>query len=267
MRTPQVTTLLMLAALALSSAGAQDPASGPPKPLAAELERAFAEQGIHLDLQAELCSLPARVCIRRDLLEYVLVSAWGASHESLFSTGVSPTVFNTALVTLGAEPGENVRWIERDPAPSEEEIRDGAATHDVLPPTGEGFYLYAAWREDGETYFFRLEDLITNIERGRSMRRHAWVYLGSRLVQPEPEAEERVLAAELEGNLINLSYFRAGNTLFTAALDECVSQTIWVANAPLLPEEEAPVTLLFARRRLERLPPEVAARLVDLEPR
>ena len=232
--------------------------------LAQELEKAFAEQGIALDSKAGLCSIPAQVCVRQDLLEYVLVSAYGAAHESLFATGVSPTIFNAALVSLGAKKGQNVQWIEKDPMPTDEEIRDGAATYDVVPPTGEGFHLYVAWLEEGETYFFRLEDLITNIERGRSMKRHQWVYLGSRMIEPEPDSQETVLAAELEGNLINLSYFRAGNTLFTAALEDCVYQTIWVPNAPLVPEEGAGVTMIFSRERLARLPESVAAALVDI---
>lgn len=230
-----------------------------------QLEAAFAEQGIVLDVQVGFCSIPAQVCVRQDLLEYVLVSGFGAAHESLFSTAVSPTIFNTALVSLGAKKGENVRWIEKDPMPSDEEIRNGAPTHDVLPPKGDGYFIYAAWKEEGETYFFRLEDLITNIERGRSMRRHEWIYLGSRMIQPEPDKEQLVLAAELEGNLINLSYFRAGNTLFSAALEDCVYQTIWVPNAPLVPKEGSTVTLLFSRDRLAKLPEELASGLVDLQ--
>lgn len=231
---------------------------------AAELEEAFQAQGVALNVAAGRCVIPAEICIREDLLEYVLVAATGAAHESLFATGVSPTVLNAALVTLGAKKGQNVRWIEKDPMPSEEEIRNGAQTYDVLPPTGKGFLIYAAWKEGEETYFFRLEDLITNLARGRSMKRHQWVYLGSRLVQPEPDSEELVLAAELEGNLINLSYFRTGNTIFTAALEDCIHQTIWVPNAPLLPERGAAVSLIFSTDPLASLPEEFAQRLVDI---
>lgn len=235
----------------------------------AQLQAAFAEQGIRFDLEAGRVSFPASVCIREDLLEYVLVGEHGASHESLFLTPVSPTVLNAALLALGAEPGRNVRWVPRDPQPSEEELRDGAPTHDVLPPEGEGFYLYAAWKEAGEEYFFRVEDLVTNLERGRSMQRHAWVYLGSRLVPSgTEEGAPEVLAAEMEGNLINLSYFRAGNTLFSAALDACVQQTIWLPNAPLLPDAGSKVVLVASRAPLRALPEVVADEdLVELAPR
>jgi len=255
---------LALGPLALALFLGAAPAAAPQDDRTADLEAAFREQGITVDLEGGLCSVPAEVCIRNDLLEYVLVSAHGATHESLFATGVSPTVFNAALVTLGAKKGRNVQWVEKDPMPSQEELRNGVSTHDVLPPTGDGYFIYAVWLEEGELYFFRLEDLITNIERGRSMRRHAWIYLGSRMVQPDPNKDEQALAAELEGNLINLSYFRAGNTLFTAALDDCVYQTIWVPNAPLVPPQGAAVRLVFAKERLAQLPEGLAAELRDI---
>ncbi|MFT7670711.1 MAG: hypothetical protein ACI8X5_003422 [Planctomycetota bacterium] len=253
----------LLVSIPLLAASAHQDSQGPLQPVTKELEAAFAEQGIQLNLDQGLCAIPAQVCVREELLEYVLVASFGASHESLFATGVRPTVFNAALVTLGATKGTNVQWIDKDPMPTEEEIRNGASTHDVLPPTGEGFYVYVAWVEDGETYFFRLEDLITNIERGRSMRRHAWVYLGSRMIEAEP-GEPEVLVAEMEGNLVNLSYFRAGNTIFTAALPDCVYQTIWVPNAPLIPEQGSEVTMVFSRQKLRGLPVALADGLAEV---
>ncbi len=239
----------------------QNPEGGAAK----ELEAAFAEQGIVIDLEEQLCALPVQVCIRRDLLEYVLVTPQGAAHESLFSTVVSPTLWNAALVTLGAEKGTNVRWTEIEPKPSEEERRNGAPTHNVDPPTGVEFYMYVAWREGQETYFYRLEDLIKNLERGRSMQRHGWVYLGSRMVQPDPEQPAEILAAEMEGNLINLSFFRAGNTLFTACLEDCVFQTIWAPNDSLIPETGSSLTMFASRKRLSHLPAALEKNLVDLQ--
>jgi hypothetical protein len=232
-------------------------------PPTAELEAAFAAEGLILDIEGGTLAVPTTICIRTDLLEYVLVAAFGAAHESLLATETSATVLNTALVALGAKPGKNVQWIEKTPAPTPEEVRDGAPTHDVIPPSGDLFLPYCAWREGEEVYFFRLEDLITNLRTGKSMQRHGWVYLGSRMVKPRPEEEQEILAAEMEGNLINLSFFRAGNTLFSAALDDCLHQTIWLPNSALVPERGAPVTLIFSRERLKCVPPELEEKLLD----
>ena len=93
-----------------------------------QLERAFREQGIRIDIQARVCAVPAQVCIREDLLEYLVVGSAGAAHEALLSTEVTPSLLNTALVTLGVEPGQNAQWVELDPPPGPDEVAAGAAT-------------------------------------------------------------------------------------------------------------------------------------------
>lgn len=214
----------------------------------------FEKKGIHLDLDSKLCSIAVTVDIRDDLIEYILVSPRGAAHESLFSTLVPPTDLNAALLLLGVQPGSNARWIAKEPAPTQEEMRAGVAPYDVEPPRGDGLYLYAAWRTSDETFLFRVEDLMRNLDTGRSMRRHRWVYLGSRFLRTRKDSDEEVFAAELDGNLINLAYFEQGYTLLTAALPECLKQTIWLPNAWIVPERGTAVTLIFSRQRMSALP-------------
>ncbi len=235
-------------------------AADPGWPQGAELGAALAKEGLELDLAAGLLSLPATVRIKNDLLEYLLVAPNGAAHESLFLTEVRPSLLNAALLLLGVEPGQNARMVELatlDPR--------GRPEREVHPPAGDGFFLYAGWREAGETYFFRVEDLVRNLASGRSLRRHRWVYLGSRFVALKPGAPESFVA-DVDGNLINLSFFFQGNTLLSAALPECQEQTIWAANEWLLPEMGAPVRLFFARAPLATLPPERVASLPEVVP-
>jgi hypothetical protein len=222
-----------------------------------ELQAALAQEGIALALEAGVLSLPAQVQVRDELLEYLLVGPNGATHEALFLTRVRPSLLNAALLLLGVEPGQNAHWEERGGLDER-----GRPNRKVYPPSGDGFYLYAAWREQGETYFFRVEDLVRNLESGRSLRRHRWVYLGSRFVALKPGEAESFLA-DVEGNLVNLSYFFQGNTLLTAAPEECLEQTIWAANEWLLPETGEPVRLFFSRAPLERLDPAWAAALPE----
>lgn len=254
--------VLPFALLALA-ARPQDAAEKLPPEVAA----VFAAQKIHLDLEAKLVSIPAEVCIREDLLEYLLVNPHGAVHESLFVTPVGARELNTALLLLGAKPGENATWIKRDPAPTLEEMRAGAKAWDVAPPKGDGFFLYAAWKVEDDTYFFRVEDLICDRSTGASMRRHSWVYLGSRWVKVRGEkGDEQGFAAELEGNLVNLALFEQGNTLATASLPECVQQTIWMPNGWLVPERHSQLELIFSRERLDAVPKSIADRLPVVEP-
>ena len=220
---------------------------------------ALSDPGVWLDAEQGLVGLRASVLIKEDLLEYLLVAPNGAAHESLFLTDVSPTLLNAMLLGAGAEAGSNARWEEVDP----EDVEEGARPYRVLEPEGPPearFLPYVAWREDGETYFFRVEDVLTNLATGRSMRRHPWIYLGSRMASMR-EGEPQRFLAEVEGNLINVAFFFEGNTLLTASLEACSSQTIWVGNQALLPPRETPVVLLFAREPLQVFPPAWEAHL------
>jgi len=228
----------------------QDAAAAPTE----ELEAAFAAAGLRVDFDLRALALPVTVGVPDDLLEYLLVGPAGASHESLFLTEIEPSLLNTALLALGVEPGTNAQWHPVEPPPTDEELAAGAELYEIELPAGDGFYLYAAWREGDELYWFRVEDLLQNLESGRSMRRHRWVYLGSRMVADPRRPDTEAFAADLFHNLVNVSFFGEGYTLVTGALAECLEQTIWVANAWLVPPRGTAVELIFARERLERLP-------------
>lgn len=232
-----------------------------PTAATAELVAAMEKLGIHLAPERGLCTLTVRVDIRDDLLEYLLVNPRGQAHESLFVSEVSPRGLNAALLALGVQAGENVRITRRDPPPTPDELRDGVAPYTIAPPAGDGFFLYAAWRSGDETYCYRVEDLVRNLESGRTMQRHRWVFLGSKTAPDRKNPGKEVFAAEVEGNLINVALFEEGFTLVTSALPECIKQSIWLPNASLLPERGEPVELVFARERLTRLPEDIEARL------
>ncbi len=230
--------------------------------------QAFAKQGVGIDRTRGLCSIPVDVCIRDALLEYMLVGPGGAAHESLFSTSVAPSVLNAALILLGAEPGSNANWYPKDPRPSDADLEKGVSPWVVELPKGFSFYLYAGWKQGGETYFFRVEDLLRDLSKGRGMQRHKWVYLGSRMVAAgdRDHKEAQAFAADLYQNVINISYFPEGFTVLTAALAECVEQTIWMPNAWLLPDRGEHVRLFFSKERLDTLPADLAANLPEVAP-
>jgi hypothetical protein len=267
-----LSTLLRFAVLTLISFWPALPASAPrvvqdgPRPEGeAQLVASLAEQGIQLDPRAGLATIAVTVEVENDLLEYLLVAPGGARHETVFTTAVRPSMLNVALLSLGVEQGVNAQWIPRDPPPSEAERREGAKPYDVKPPEGDGFYLYAAWRRGDEIHFHRIEDLVRNLATGQTMRRHRWVYLGSRMLPARTEGEPE-FAADVYQNLINISFFSDGYTLLAGALPECLEQSIWMSNAWLLPPRGTTVRMIFARRRLESAPAELLPLLPDVGP-
>jgi hypothetical protein len=251
---------LLLAPVALAA-----PQDGPRPAGEAELIASLAQAGVHFDPVAGLASVLTTVEVDNDLLEYLLVAPGGARHEALLATEVRPSLLNVALLGLGAEPGRNATWNPRDPPPSEEELGRGISPYDVHVPEGDGFWLYVGWRRGDETFFLRAEDLVRNLATGQTMRRHRWVFLGSRMLPAQDGAGE-VFAADVYQNLINVSWFSDGATLLTGALPECLEQTIWMSNAWILPERGSGVRLVFARERLAAPPAALVALLPDLGP-
>src|SRR5262245_56979930 len=168
----------------------QDPAgsaqAGALSPEEKKLVEALAAEQIHLDLRRGWVWIPVDTAIRDELLEYLLVGPAGAAHESLFQTAVRASVLNTAFLALGAQPGTNAQWHPKDPRPSDEELRAGVAPYVVELPKGDGFHLYAAWRQGNEVYCYRVEDLLRNLLTGHSMQRHRWIFLGSRMLPGLP---------------------------------------------------------------------------------
>lgn len=250
----------------LPSTEAQDPKPGQVGPelpgaaaAAAELARAFAAAGVRVDAGAGALSFPVSVQVRDELLEYLVVNPHGAAHESLFVAAAPAEVLNAAFLALGLERGQNVQYIEKDPLPSEAELRAGARAFDIVPPSGDGVHLYATWREGDDTFFYRMEDLIRDLARGRTMRRHAWVYLGSRWIESRRNNGQPLYAAAAEGNLICVSFFSQGNTLLTSALPECVAQSSWLPNGWLLPSVGSDVLFIASRGPLLATPESMRA--------
>jgi len=214
-----------------------------------ELTSLLAAEGIHLDREAGAVALRAQVLVTNELLEYLLVTRRGATHESLLMTEVTPSLLNAGLFALGLEPGTNMRTMAG---------ADGEA--ELVLPAGEGVLPYVAWQEGGELYVYRVEDVLCDLAAERSMRRHRWVFLGSGFKTYNSERGEEFVA-DVEGNLINLAFFSEGSTLATSALPECLDQTIWGANDWLLPPRGEEVLLILAKERLDGVPAGLRAHL------
>ncbi|MEZ5979010.1 MAG: YdjY domain-containing protein [Planctomycetota bacterium] len=252
--------------------GGAPPAAGQeePAPAAGALQRlltSLADEGIDLDLERGIASFEAQVLVRDQLLEYLLVGPYGATHESLFVTEVTPSLLNAAMLALGASPGRNATWVEEElPEGAPEDARPD---YRIVPPSGDGFYLHAAWREGEETYFFRVEDLVANLDTGRSMERGALVYLGSKMAKmPVPKEQggtggepQDVFVADVEQNLASLIYFSEGNQLLTCVHGDTNRQDIYAANIWNVPERGQIVRIVLARKPLATVPDSLAGEL------
>lgn len=232
-----------------------------------DVQAAFAKGGLIVDIDAQTLAFPAAVEVRHDNLEYLLVNPHGAVHEALFVTPTDASLLAAAFLAVGAEKGTNVVYTAVEPPPTQDEVRAGARTHDVKTPAGKPVYLHAAWKEGagvvddatGEfpettVHFHRLEDLVVDLERDRTMRRHGLVWLGSRTIPGRNPGDAERFAAQAAGNLLCVSFFSDGDTLLTTALPECVSQTAWIPNGWLMPQPGSEVLLIASSAPLDRVP-------------
>lgn len=220
-----------------------------------EVVKQLSSLGVRLDITRQLIEVDGFVCQDREPLEYLLVNEHGKNHEALLRMeNVSAEALNTAMLLCGTEVGDNVNYIPVDPPPTKEEFKNGAPMSTEVPASGDGFYIYVAWttsKPDGtvEPYLFRAEDLVVNVNSDRSYHRAPFVYLGSRFIKPHKDAAE-MFAADAEGNLVSLVYFKPANHLLTGNDPDASNQYVWYPNAFLLPEIGAPVKILFSRKPL-----------------
>lgn len=216
------------------------------------------EAGIEVDFSGKKLSVAATAHDADMPIEYLVVGPRGATHETLFVTSAKPSLLVMALYALGLEPGRNVEYRDRNPAPSEKELTEGILPYEVLTPEGPGAYLYASWNIDGESRRFRLEDLVLNTKTGKTARPVRWVFLGSRFLRPSKDAAP-LFAADLEENLVSICFFAAGNQIFTNPDRDGQEQHLFVPNSWLLPPKGTPVRLTFSLDRIE-MPAEARVR-------
>ncbi|MDF1837705.1 MAG: YdjY domain-containing protein [Planctomycetota bacterium] len=243
-------------ALVVASAGwpsLQEPVPAEPSEAASPVAE------VHLAQDGNWLSMPVHLEVTGDYLEYLLVNPHGSMHESLLSTQIGAEKLNAMLLVLGLQPGNNAEW-KSTIAPDQPTTAGGARnqpardTYEVIAPSGDAAYLYVAWFEGDERFFYRLEDLIRDLDRGRTMRRHPLVYLGSFMAQGHGGP---AFAAAKEGNLINAALMRNGATLVTTGLVECDKQSNWLANSWLLPKRGSQLSLVISKKVLHSAPDEL----------
>ena len=244
--------LSMFALILLAWAVPQEPAApSVPPGVFAELRGL----GVELHLKEQRIEFLATVCQDRDPLEFLIVNEHGKKHEALFRTeNVSAQALNTAMLLCGVQQGENVNYVPVEPPPTKEELEAGAPISVMVPASGDGFYIYATWealREDGkkETFLYRAEDLVVNVDQDRPYHRSQFVYLGSRFIKPHSDAEE-MFAADAIGNYVALIYRKPANHLLGGNDPEAENQYAWYPNMFLLPEMGATVKIILSRKRL-----------------
>ena len=148
---------------------------------------------VRLDPRQRTVSFPALVNLNEGIIEYLLVSTLGKTHESLFRTEAEPFHIQTAMLLLGAR-GAGKPSLTNAPAGgqlSADDIRRASAA----PLVGERVTIAVNWSHGGKTNQCALEDFVLDAKAGMPMRRGPFVFTGSQVFQG-------LFLAQQEGSII-----------------------------------------------------------------
>lgn len=124
---------------------------------------------VRIDKQRRTASFPAVWNAADGIMEYLLVTSYGKTHESILRTDVSPFEIHLAMVLLGAKGnGTN--------PPASEPRAYGASPGTKLQ--GEAIAVELRWPQDGKEATRGGEELVWNRPAQSVMRAGLWFYNG-----------------------------------------------------------------------------------------
>jgi hypothetical protein len=227
------------------AAFAQEPSPSPLAPTMREVAPGIYEVGkVRLDQKAITVTFPGSVNMTQGLLEYLIVTPEGSTHESLLVTDVPPTDLQFSMLLLGAK-GSGPANLGPDAAP---------------PPQIDAKYLKSAPRLKGDTVSIRVrwkagndektspvEDWLYNEQTKKTAERGPWVYNGSMFSNGHFLAQiEGAIGALVTNPAALINNPRKGSD----------NDQIWSVNEKVVPPVNSPLQIIF---QLATPPPDPAA--------
>ena len=174
---------------------------------------------IAVDTKERTVTFPAQVNLTRGVLEVLICTEYGKTHESLLSTKVDPLHLNVALLLLGLEGGRAVKY-QGDPT----------------KPVGSPVEIWLKVKEADEEKVLRAEDWVWNTHRNRPMLHTHWVYVGSVLTKEG-------FMAQRDGQIVTT--FHDPFTLIDNPLPGGGDDTVYVVHTQEVPAQRTPVTVVI----------------------
>lgn len=132
---------------------------------------------LRLDKNARSVAFPGRVNMDKDLIEYVLVTPQGATHESLLASEVQPSDLHFAMLLLGAK-GAGLLTPQPGDAPPGQIDADYLRTAPRLK--GDNITFGVKWKDAaGVERIASVEDWLMHPETKKAAPHGPWIYSGS----------------------------------------------------------------------------------------
>jgi hypothetical protein len=178
---------------------------------------------VTIDRTTNEIQCPGWVNMNNGIVEYLAVAPSGKTHESILVVDVRPMHLQLALLLLGLDYGQSIRF-----------------QGDSLAPQGDSVYVSVSWRNDaGETITYEGSDLVLNMATDTVMKSTPWVFTGSLI-------SEGGLMADAEGSLI--ATYSDPVAILNNPLPERMDDTYFAANHRVLPPRDTKIRLTIKKR-------------------
>lgn len=132
---------------------------------------------IQLDKNKRSVTFPGKLNMSKDLIEYVLVTPEGSTHESLLTADIQPSDLQFVMLLLDAKGSGILAPNPGDAPPGQID-----ATYLKTAPKlkGDNVSIAVSWKnQDGLEKVVAIEELLMNDETKKSAEKGPWVYNGS----------------------------------------------------------------------------------------
>jgi len=182
-----VLVILVAAALIAVACVAQQIGNGPATRPAGVLSLPH----LTVDVAEGRIVVPAKVCLRRDLLELLLCHVNTKEHETILHTLARPSDLHAALLAIGLTPGKPARWTQVEDEPGR-----------IIPPRGPSLTVRLRWTDaEGRLQEADASQWLSPVGPEKTDPPEAWVFVGSDLLGDDS------YWADSSGEMVSVSNF------------------------------------------------------------
>ncbi|MBV8782365.1 MAG: hypothetical protein JO353_13290 [Phycisphaerae bacterium] len=194
---------------------AQSPATAPAGKLP-HIQVDVKKRQVRVDCEALNVDIP---------LEFFCVTAGGNEHESILRTPARPSHIHLALLMLGSQPGEPIKFSE--------------SAQKWFPPHGPPLHISVEYQKDGKTVDLPANRLMRSVKTKRDMPPMTWIFAGSRVL------DDGTYGADPTGYVVSICNFDLC-LIDVPALVSSANETLeWERNPDTVPPTGTPVTMII----------------------
>jgi hypothetical protein len=195
------------------------------EPATKPAEQADKLPGIHVDAQAKQIRIECEEIDCKMPLEFFCVVNGTNEHESVLRTKARPSNIHLALLMLGLEPGEGVKYSD--------------AAKKWFPPHGPPLRISCEFEKDGKKLTVPAYRMMRDIKTQKPMPPMTWIFVGSKVM---PDGN---YAADMTGYVVSVVNFEL-TLIDIPDLASSANETLeWQIDTDVAPPGGTPVTMII----------------------